>query len=71
VASGSDVTCVWSGLEESTTYFWRVVAKDIYGAYMAGPVWQFATYEPNNPPYEPIDPDPRNDAEDVVSPAPL
>ncbi len=32
-----------SGLLQSTTYFWRVTAKDSKGATTTGPVWRFST----------------------------
>jgi YVTN family beta-propeller protein len=33
----------WGGLADSTTYFWRIVAKDSKGATTSGPVWSFTT----------------------------
>ncbi|MCD6448621.1 MAG: right-handed parallel beta-helix repeat-containing protein, partial [Thermoplasmata archaeon] len=38
-----------SNLQYSTTYYWRVVAWDEYGAKSIGPVWSFTTKE-NTPP---------------------
>lgn len=41
--------------EFNTTYYWKIVAWDIYGASTEGPIWSFTTEE-NLPPYEPSDP---------------
>jgi RHS repeat-associated protein len=34
-------------LAQSTTYYWRVVARDNNGAETQGPVWQFTTWQPD------------------------
>jgi len=44
-------------LKFNTTYYWRIVAWDIYGASAEGPIWSFTTQE-NLPPNEPSDPHP-------------
>jgi hypothetical protein len=37
-----------------TTYYWQIVAWDIYGESTDGPVWDFSTIvEPNHPPNKP------------------
>ena len=47
----------------STTYYWKVVAKDPRGGIKEGSVWSFTTSaEPNNPPQVPSNPDPVNRA---------
>jgi hypothetical protein len=46
-----------------TTHYWKIVAWDDQGAHTGGPIWDFTTeYQPNQPPYEPGDPDPENGA---------
>lgn len=46
-------------LNNNTTYYWKIVAKDNYGAQTEGPVWSFATIAAeNHPPYTPSDPIP-------------
>ena len=32
-----------SGLSANTTYYWKIVARDIHGAESEGPVWKFKT----------------------------
>jgi len=50
----------------NTKYYWKIVAKDEYGAFSTGPIWDFTTIsEPNNPPYQPSNPNPSNHAIDV------
>lgn len=36
-------TYVRSGLDTSTTYYWRVVAKDNHLGFTSGPIWSFRT----------------------------
>ncbi len=49
-------------LDESTTYFWKIVAKDTDGNQTTGPVWQFTTTGAgtgaNQPPNKPTAPYP-------------
>ncbi len=50
-------------LINSTTYYWKIVAKDNQGASATGPVWNFTTETGgggNNPPNQPSNPDPAN-----------
>jgi formylglycine-generating enzyme required for sulfatase activity len=49
-----------SGLTKSTTYYWKIVAKDSKGAITAGTVWSFTTV--NNPPAVPSNPSPTDAA---------
>ncbi|MFO0753327.1 MAG: choice-of-anchor Q domain-containing protein [Thermodesulfovibrionales bacterium] len=37
-------------LEPSTTYYWKVVARDNHNAQTSGPVWSFTTGDANQPP---------------------
>ena len=46
-------------LEFGTTYYWKILARDVHGAETEGPIWDFTTWE-NNPPNTPSDPDPSN-----------
>jgi hypothetical protein len=36
-----------SGLSNSTTYYWKIVAKNSCGNSTSGPVWHFSTVQPN------------------------
>ena len=57
----SGTALVVHNLSLSTTYYWRVIAKDNHGAEAQGSVWSFATGStPNNPPYVPSNPSPPN-----------
>ena len=51
-------------LNNSTTYYWKIVAKDNQGASTVGPVWSFITIAGtiNNPPNQPGNPNPANGA---------
>jgi len=41
-------------MNENTTYYWRIVSWDSFGATTAGPIWKFTTSEAvNNPPLKP------------------
>jgi len=51
-------------LEFDTTYYWQIVAWDIFDYSATGPIWSFTTEE-NLPPYEPSDPDPPDGATGV------
>ena len=51
-------------LDFETTYYWKIVAWDEYGLSTSGPVWNFTT-RVNLPPYEPSDPDPKNESNDI------
>ncbi len=39
----SDTSLARNSLVASTTYFWKVVAKDSYGDSASGPIWRFTT----------------------------
>ena len=47
-------------LAASTTYRWRIVARDSFGAETSGPTWAFTTLGSNLPPSVPSNPDPPN-----------
>jgi len=52
-------------LTASTTYFWKVIAKDSHGLTTSGGVWQFSTAAPSNqPPDAPSNPSPVHQAID-------
>jgi hypothetical protein len=51
----------------STTYRWRVVARDLLGAETSGPTWSFTT-KANTPPGAPGSPNPANNAATTTSP---
>ncbi|HUS99942.1 MAG TPA: thioredoxin family protein [Candidatus Thermoplasmatota archaeon] len=39
----------------NTTYYWKIIAWDNFGASTIGPIWQFTTSAAvNNPPYNPV-----------------
>jgi len=47
-------TCLISrfdGIENFTTYYWKVQAIDEYGAIRESETWEFYTDDPNNPPW--------------------
>jgi hypothetical protein len=48
-------------LEERTTYYWKIVAKDIHNDTTAGPIWHFSTTG-NLPPTVPSNPNPPDGA---------
>ena len=50
-------------LSYSTTYYWRIVAKDSRNAWTYGPIWSFTTgAHPNSPPNPPSNPRPSDGA---------
>ena len=49
-------------LNAGTHYYWQIVATDEHGATTTGPVWDFTTSSPNNPPNMPSDPSPADGA---------
>jgi len=51
----------------NTQYFWKIVAWDDHNHTTEGTIWDFTTRGPNNPPYEPSDPDPPDGATDVTT----
>jgi hypothetical protein len=51
-------------LDFDTTYYWQIVAWDIFNYTSTGSIWSFTT-EANIPPNEPSDPDPEDGATDV------
>ena len=50
-------------LNSKTKYYWKIVAKDEKGEVSEGPVWSFTTL--NNPPTQPSNPSPLDDATGV------
>jgi hypothetical protein len=55
-------------LAYSTTYYWKIVAKDGKGGVKEGPVWSFTTQsqgQTNNPPNTPSSPSPQDNATGV------
>ncbi len=57
-------------LDFDTTYYWQIVAWDIFNYSSTGSIWSFTT-EANTPPNEPSDPDPEDGATDVTIDADL
>jgi hypothetical protein len=56
----------FSGLSNSTTYYWKIVAKDSNNNSTEGDIWRFTTIAgANNPPTTPSNPSPANDATGV------
>ncbi len=51
-------------LEFDTTFYWQIVAWDVFDYSSAGPIWSFTTEE-NAPPFTPTAPDPPDGATDV------
>jgi hypothetical protein len=58
----SNVSFTPGQLNNNTTYYWKIVAKDDQGATTSGPVWNFTTQTAvvNNPPNPPSNPNPAN-----------
>ncbi len=53
-------------MDYSTNYYWQIVAWDEYGESTTGPIWEFMTGStPNNPPYEPSEPEPEDESIDI------
>jgi len=53
-------------MDYDTHYYWQIVAWDEYGESTTGSIWDFTTGStPNDPPYEPSDPEPENGATNV------
>ncbi len=66
VASGITSTSYSPGtLSYSTTYYWRVVAKDEHGATTSSETWHFTTEANPNPPPNPTPPKPSPPGGDV------
>lgn len=51
-----------ASLEYSTTYWWRIVARDPVGAEASGVTWSFTTRPANYPPNAPSSPSPSNNS---------
>ncbi len=67
VSSGQSSTFLTrNGLNNNTTYFWKVVSKDSHNDSAISPVWQFITSEfINQPPAIPFNPVPTDNTTDV------
>ena len=59
IANQSGTTYDPGILEFSTTYYWKIIAWDEYGATATGPIWDFATGT-NSAPNTPSNPHPGN-----------
>ena len=64
VSNQSDTTYDPGTMNHNTTYYWKIVAWDSYGATSAGPIWSFTT-RVNHPPNTPSAPNPANGAVNV------
>ena len=54
-------------LEYETTYYWQIVATDDQGDFVTGDIWMFTTAtEPNEAPATPSNPNPANNAVDIL-----
>jgi hypothetical protein len=54
-------------LSYSTTYYWRIIARDNHGASTIGSIWEFTTEpKPNTPPNTPSNPSPTNGETNVL-----
>ncbi len=51
----------------TTPYYWRIVARDIYGNETSGPEWSFVT-KANSPPNAPSNPVPQNNTATGLAP---
>jgi glutaredoxin len=51
-------------IDFDTTYYWKIIAWDVFNYSSTGSIWSFTT-ETNTPPNEPSDPDPEDGATDV------
>ncbi len=54
-------------LSFETTYYWRIVARDLPGATTSGSTWTFTTRPANYPPNVPTSPSPPNNAIDRLT----
>jgi hypothetical protein len=54
-------------LSVSTTYFWKIVAKDSSEHEAEGPIWHFTTEAGNEPPGTPANPSPLDGADSVAA----
>jgi hypothetical protein len=53
-------------LNLNTQYYWQIFAWDDHGATTSGSIWMFTTEQgPNNPPYQPANPNPVDGATDI------
>ena len=52
-------------LDFDTKYYWKIVARDTFGATKSGSLWDFTTRD-NQAPNEPSEPDPEDGATDVA-----
>jgi len=57
-------------LELSTTYYWKIIARDKGGNKVEGPVWNFTTRS-NAPPEVPFDPSPADNTTNLKPPIAL
>mgnify|MGYP005844903661 CR=1 FL=1 len=57
-------------LEYETTYYWKIIAEDVYGAISESDVWEFKTKR-NNPPTTPSNPVPADESVDQIFPLDL
>jgi len=65
-AGFDDLTYDIYGLSLGKQYYWKVVAHDLYGHDVEGPVWTFSTRATNQPPVAPFGASPANNATSVM-----
>jgi hypothetical protein len=58
----SDSTYPLGTMSYGTTYYWKIVAKDIHNETQSGPIWHFQT---NQLPFQPDNPIPSNESTNI------
>ncbi len=65
LAGQTTITWTPESIDHETTYYWKIVSKDSYNESVSSPeIWSFTT-KANEPPYEPSNPNPENNAVDI------
>jgi outer membrane protein assembly factor BamB len=65
VTNQSDTSYDPGTMNFNTKYYWKIVAWDNNNASSESSTWNFTVEGPNNPPYEPSDPNPADEETDV------
>jgi len=64
-ATQTTITYDLGALSYNTHYYWKITAEDDNSASAEGPIWDFTTQLPNQPPYTPSNPSPADGLIDV------